>query len=96
VTLDDGSDDNTLLIDLRGPAQFSVGFEVQLVNAFRKGKEFDPRSSGNFRYGCTVLELSSIPAGTYSIRCMTFEAGKEGPFLLKCECSTGIKLNRVQ
>ncbi|KAI6235091.1 hypothetical protein M3Y95_00014500 [Aphelenchoides besseyi] len=95
IVLDDGSDDNSLLIDLRGPQQINVGFDLNLVSSHRK-KEFEPRNSGDYRSGCTVLELSGVPSGTYSLRVNTFLAGQEAPFLLKVESSCDFSLKRVQ
>ncbi|KAI6177264.1 hypothetical protein M3Y97_00888000 [Aphelenchoides bicaudatus] len=96
VKIDDGSDDNTLLIDLRAPVQFSIGFEVKLLSACRRNQTFESKSTGIFRYGCTVLELEHLPAGTYDVQVMTFQAGQEGPFILAVQCSTDFSLKRVQ
>ncbi|KAI6239086.1 Calpain, protein [Aphelenchoides fujianensis] len=95
VVLEDGSDDNALFIDLRGPQQFSVGFDVELVSSHRN-RPFESRTSGDFRPGCTVLELNSVPSGTYAVKVMTFLPGQEGPFMLKVESSCGFALKRVQ
>ncbi|CAD5221634.1 unnamed protein product [Bursaphelenchus xylophilus] len=95
LELDDGSDENTVVIDLRGPKQFHVGFEVVQISS-RRNKPFNRCTSGDFRSGCTVLELNSVPAGTYSIMPMTFNPGQEGPFLLKIQSDTGFKFKRVQ
>lgn len=96
MNIDDGSDNNGLFIDLRGPVQYSIGFEVNLVEAHRKHHKFDKRTTGTFRYGCTVMELSGIPSGTYAIQVMTFSANQEGPFILQVESTTNFKLKRVQ
>lgn len=96
MSINDGSDKNSLLIDLRAPAQFSVGFEVTLVSAYRKNSTFETRSTGVFRYGCTVLELKSIPAGVYAVQVMTFNQNQEGPFICKVESSTDFTVKRVQ
>ncbi|CAD5215688.1 unnamed protein product [Bursaphelenchus okinawaensis] len=95
LELDDGSDENTVFIDLRGPKQYSVGFEVVQVSS-RRNKTFSKCNSGDFRSGCTVLELRSVPSGVYSIMPMTFQQGQEGPFLLQVQSHTGFKLKRVQ
>jgi hypothetical protein len=95
VKIEDGSDDNALFIDLRAPAQVSIGFEVKLVSAYRK-HTFESKSTGVFRYGCTVLELESLPAGTYAVQVMTFNAGQECPFICAIQCSTDFTYKRVQ
>jgi calpain-7 len=112
VQLDDGSDDNALLVDLRGPKEFSIGFEVTLVSSTRENQQFENKNSGAFRpvifqgklmksfgisrRGYTVLQLEGLPAGVYSIRPMTFTAGQEGPFILSVKSSCNFNLKRVQ
>uniref|UniRef100_A0A0N5AV39 Calpain catalytic domain-containing protein n=1 Tax=Syphacia muris TaxID=451379 RepID=A0A0N5AV39_9BILA len=95
VSLENGSDDNAILVDLKGPKQFSVGFEITQVSSVRN-KHFGKRESGVFRPGYTVLVLSSVPAGTYNIQPMTFLQNQEGPFFLTVEASCGFTLKRVQ
>lgn len=96
MTIEDGSDDNGLFIDLKGPVSFSIGFEVRLVEAHRRQNTFEAKSTGVFRYGRTVLELNSIPSGTYAIQPMTFQPGQDGPFLIQIESTASIKCKRVQ
>ncbi|KAL3117060.1 hypothetical protein niasHT_007463 [Heterodera trifolii] len=93
---EDGSDDNALLVELRGPKEFSVGFELAPVSLIRNGRTFETKDSGPFRPGFTVLQLDELPAGTYSIRPMTFVAGQEGPFILRVDCSCKFELKRMQ
>jgi len=95
ISLEDGSDENSLLIDLRAPKEFSIGFDVAQESSPRK-KPFDRTDSGLFRPGFTFLQLSSLPAGCYSVRVMTFQKGQEGPFLIRVECSCNFTLKRVQ
>lgn len=95
VELADGSDANTLLVELKGPKQFSVGFQVAQVSSHRQ-RPFESRSSGDFRSGCTALELDSVPSGTYSVMPMTFLAGQEGPFLLRVESDCSFTVKRVR
>ncbi|VDD94009.1 unnamed protein product, partial [Enterobius vermicularis] len=95
VSLDDGSDDNSLLIELKGPKNFSIGFEVKQVSSARQ-KNFEKKDSGAFRPGYTILALESVPAGVYSIQPMTFIQGQEGPFFLTVESSCGFTMKRTQ
>jgi len=95
ILLEDGSDENSLLIDLRAPKEFSVGFDMSQESSFRQ-KCFELKDSGLFRPGFTFLQLSSVPAGCYSVRVMTFLPSQEGPFLLRVECSCDFTLRRVQ
>jgi len=46
--LEDGSDENALLVDLRGPKEFNVGFDITLVSSIRE-HQFERRNSGSFR-----------------------------------------------
>jgi regulator of RNase E activity RraB len=96
VEIADGSDQNALFVNLRGPVQFSIGFEVSLVVAHRKHNTFEKTSTNTFRYGYTVLELNGLPSGTYAIQVMTFNQGQEGPFILDVESTADFKLKRVQ
>ncbi|EYC29721.1 hypothetical protein Y032_0006g3142 [Ancylostoma ceylanicum] len=95
ISLEESSDENLILVDLKGPKQYSVGFEIQQVSSPRN-KPFERKDSGVYRPGYTVLALERVPAGVYSIRPMTFLAGQEGPFILKVEASCGFSMKRVQ
>ncbi|KAH7729909.1 calpain [Aphelenchoides avenae] len=95
ISLDNGSDENALFVDLRGPKQFSVGVDLWQVSSFRN-KPFDKKDSGAFRPGYTIMQADKVPAGTYALRPMTFLPGQEGPFILRVDCSCGFKLKRVQ
>ncbi|RCN44943.1 MIT domain protein [Ancylostoma caninum] len=95
ISLEESSDENLILVDLKGPKQYSVGFEILQVSSPRN-KPFERKDSGVYRPGYTVLALERVPAGVYSIRPMTFLAGQEGPFILKVEASCGFSMKRVQ
>uniref|UniRef100_A0A0R3RIV2 Calpain catalytic domain-containing protein n=1 Tax=Elaeophora elaphi TaxID=1147741 RepID=A0A0R3RIV2_9BILA len=96
LSLDDGSDDNDILVELKGPKQYSIGFEIKQFSSLRN-KLFERRSSGVFRSpGYTVLALEAVPAGVYNIQPMTFLQGEEGPFFLTVEASCSFKIKRIQ
>ncbi|VBB31938.1 unnamed protein product [Acanthocheilonema viteae] len=95
VSLDDGSDDNDVLIELKGPKQYNIGFEIKQFSSSRN-KPFERRSSGSFRPGYTVLALEAVPAGVYNIQPMTFQQGEEGPFFLTVEASCSFTIKRIQ
>ncbi|PIO72872.1 calpain large subunit, domain III [Teladorsagia circumcincta] len=95
ISLEESSDENHILIDLKGPKQYSVGFEVKQVSSPRN-KPLEKKNTDVFRPGYTVLALDKVPAGVYTIRVMTFEAGQEGPFILKVEASCGFSMKRIQ
>jgi calpain-7 len=40
-------------------------------------------TSGDYRRGCAVSEVSSVDAGTYTVVCSTFEPGQLGDFVLR-------------
>ncbi|KAK7109473.1 calpain-7-like [Littorina saxatilis] len=98
VKIDNNSTDNHLMIELRGPKQYSVGFEVITVseNVPNASGAFKKVTSGDFRPGFCVLQLSNISGGVYNIRCCTFRPGKEGPFFLDISCSGPYTVTKLQ
>ncbi|KAL8615723.1 hypothetical protein ACOMHN_007476 [Nucella lapillus] len=97
VKIDNSSNDNHLMIELRGPKQYSVGFEVITVseNVPNAPGAFKRTTSGDFRPGFCVLQLSNISGGAYNIRPCTFRPGKEGPFFLDLNCSGPYTVTRL-
>ncbi|XP_040819030.1 calpain-7 isoform X5 [Ochotona curzoniae] len=87
-----------LLIELRGPRQYSVGFEVVTVSwAGDPGPHgFQRKSSGDFRCGFCYLELENIPAGIFNIIPSTFLPKQEGPFFLDFNSTIPIKTTQLQ
>jgi hypothetical protein len=50
LELEDGSDDNQMVVDLRGPKEYSIGFELAIVSSKRQQTQpFEPKDSGPFR-----------------------------------------------
>ncbi|XP_076439397.1 calpain-7-like [Babylonia areolata] len=98
VKIDNTSADNHLMVELRGPKQYSVGFEVITVseNVPNAPGAFKRITSGDFRPGFCVLQLNNISGGVYNIRPCTFRPGKEGPFFLDLSCSGPYTLSRLQ
>jgi calpain-7 len=93
----DGGPSNELLVELRGPKQYSVGFDVICVVANSKDAPgyFSKHSSGAFRSGYVVSHVSQVPSGTYNIIPSTFLPGQEGPFFLTVKASCPVKLARL-
>lgn len=89
VKFDNSATDNHLMIELRGPKQYSVGFEVICVseNVPSAPGAFKKITSGDFRPGFCVLQLSNISGGVYNIRPCTFKPGQDGPFFLDISSS---------
>lgn len=98
IHLNSNSDENQLLIDLKGPKQYQVGFDVITVtinNGNAKGN-FSRKSSGPYRSGFVIMELENVPCGIYNIIPSTFLPEQEGPFFLTVQSSCPIKLTRLQ
>uniref|UniRef100_A0A2K6ETN2 Calpain 7 n=1 Tax=Propithecus coquereli TaxID=379532 RepID=A0A2K6ETN2_PROCO len=87
-----------LLVELRGPRQYSVGFEVVTVSMVGDpGPHGFPRkSSGDYRCGFCYLELENIPAGIFNIIPSTFLPKQEGPFFLDFNSIIPIKITQLQ
>nr|XP_045380825.1 calpain-7 isoform X2 [Camelus bactrianus] len=87
-----------LLIELRGPRQYSVGFEVVAVSvAGDPGPHgFQRKSSGDYRCGFCYLELETIPAGIYNIIPSTFLPKQEGPFFLDFNSIAPVRTTQLQ
>ncbi|XP_035307190.1 calpain-7 isoform X2 [Cricetulus griseus] len=87
-----------LLIELRGPRQYSVGFEVVAVSIIGDSGPhcFQRKSSGDYRCGFCYLELENIPAGIFNIIPSTFLPKQEGPFFLDFNSTVPIKTTQLQ
>nr|XP_044991975.1 calpain-7 isoform X4 [Jaculus jaculus] len=87
-----------LLIELRGPRQYSVGFEVVTVSMMGDSGPhgFQRKSSGDYRCGFCYLELENIPAGIFNIIPSTFLPKQEGPFFLDFNSTIPIKTTQLQ
>lgn len=88
---------STLLIELRAPKVYQVGFEVTTVSCAdpQVTANFVKQGSGVYRSGYSMLELENLPAGVYVIVPTTFMPGQEGPFIMDIKCSTGIKIEEI-
>ena len=98
VKIDNKSATNQILVELRGPKQYSVGFEVSTVseNVPDTAGSFKKKSSGTYRRGYVVLEIDNIPGGVYNIQVTTFYPKEEGPFFLDVSSSVPISVSRIQ
>jgi len=90
--------ENMLLIDLKGPKEYSVGFDVRTISVADQSssKYFDRVSSGSYRSGFTMLKINEVPRGTYNIIPSTFYPGQKGPYFLTVKSSCPIKLTRLR
>ncbi|XP_064907736.1 calpain-7 isoform X4 [Columba livia] len=87
-----------LLIELRGPRQYSVGFELITVSTVGDPGScgFQKKSSGDYRCGFCYLEVENIFAGVYNIIPTTFLPQQEGPFFLDFNSTTPLKVSQLQ
>ncbi|XP_038596350.1 calpain-7 isoform X3 [Tachyglossus aculeatus] len=87
-----------LLIELRGPRQYSVGFELVAVSVVGDPGSFgfQKKNSGDFRCGFCYLEVENVPAGVYNVIPSTFLPQQEGPFFLDFNSVTPIKATQLQ
>ncbi|XP_020286163.1 calpain-7-like [Pseudomyrmex gracilis] len=94
VVLESANNNNYLLIILKGPRAYQIGFDISTVilNDANAATAFKTKSSGPFRSGFVYLELEDVPAGTYQIVPSTYLPGQEGPFFLICKSSCNFKL----
>ncbi|XP_027728176.1 calpain-7 isoform X1 [Vombatus ursinus] len=87
-----------LLIELRGPRQYSVGFELVTVSVVGDpgSSSFQKKSSGDYRCGFCYLEVENVPPGIYNIIPSTFLPKQEGPFFLDFNSVIPVKVTQLQ
>ncbi|XP_062925858.1 calpain-7 isoform X3 [Mobula hypostoma] len=84
-----------LLIELRGPRQYSVGFEIVTVST-TGDNEFHKKTSGDYRCGFCYSEIERVSAGVYNIIPTTFLPHQEGPFFLDFHSTIPLKITQLQ
>ncbi|CAG9786534.1 unnamed protein product [Diatraea saccharalis] len=74
-----------VVIELKGPKQYQIGVDVRVDSLDDPSvtAPFYKESSGPYRSGFVVLQLSNLPAGKYIVTPSTFYPGQEGPFILQ-------------
>lgn len=94
IVLESANNNNYLLIILKGPKQYQIGFDINTVvlNDVNAATAFKTKTSGPFRSGFVYLELEDVPAGTYHIIPSTYIPSQEGPFFLICKSSCKLQL----
>ncbi|KAJ8943276.1 hypothetical protein NQ318_017294 [Aromia moschata] len=97
MEIDSGSNNNQLLIELKGPKQYQLGVEatIQQVNDETVTAPFRSRSSGTYRSGYVILELENIPSGVLRLIPSTFHPNQEGPFILVVKSSAPVQISRI-
>ncbi|XP_064455329.1 calpain-7-like isoform X2 [Ornithodoros turicata] len=91
-------DNNQVLITLKGPKQYQLGFDVIAVTVDDPSSPyaFSRKSSGMYKSGFTVLEMERVPAGIYNIIPSTFQPFQEGPFFLTVSSTCPFKFSRLR
>uniref|UniRef100_A0ABM5GPJ8 Calpain-7 isoform X3 n=1 Tax=Pogona vitticeps TaxID=103695 RepID=A0ABM5GPJ8_9SAUR len=87
-----------LLIELRGPRQYSVGLELVTVSTVSEPGPlgFQKKNSGDYRCGFCYLEVETAPAGVYNVIPSTFLPQQEGPFFLDFNSAAPLKVSQLQ
>ncbi|XP_014780312.1 calpain-7 [Octopus bimaculoides] len=98
INIDNHFSDNNILIELMGPKQYAVGFEIIAIseNIPNAPGAFKRKTSGDFRPGYCVLQLDNISGGIYNLMPCTFHPEKEGPFFLEVSSSSSISVAKLQ
>ncbi|KAL3201544.1 hypothetical protein MRX96_012579 [Rhipicephalus microplus] len=98
VSLQSSHDNNQMLVSLKGPKQYQIGFDIVTVTVNNPSCSdfFARKGSGMFKSGFTVLELERVPAGVYNVIPSTFKPFQEGPFFLTVSATCPIKMSRIQ
>lgn len=98
LKIDNKSTDNHVLVELRGPKTYSVGFEIVTIsdNVPNSPGSFNKKTTGEFRRGFCYLELENIPGGIYNIRPSTFYPNQEAHFFLDFSSSVPITIAIVK
>jgi len=98
LNLNSSQDDNEIIIELKGPKEYQVGFDIVTVNVNSSNSPgyFASKSSGAYRSGFVILPLENVPSGNYNIIPSTFYQNQESSFFIKVRSSCPIKLGRIQ
>lgn len=88
---------SNLVIELRGPKLYQVGFEifVHSLDDPNVTAPFVSKATGNYRSGYCVLDLNDMPAGTYHIMPSTYLPGQESPFILSVKATTNLSIEPI-
>ncbi|XP_014222841.1 calpain-7-like [Trichogramma pretiosum] len=98
LVIESSNNNNWLLIILKGPKQYQIGFEILSVvlNDPAAPGAFKSKTSGPFRSGFVYIELEDVPSGTYNVVPSTYLPGQEGPFFLTIKSSCNVQISRLQ
>ncbi|CAG0886383.1 unnamed protein product [Darwinula stevensoni] len=96
LALNPGREKAQVLIELRGPREYSIGFDllpVVIDDPQAQNTPIPRKSSGPYRSGFVVLELEDISSGSYDIIPSTFRPKEEGPFIMCVQTSCPLSLS---
>ncbi|CEF63902.1 Calpain-7 [Strongyloides ratti] len=93
IVLDDSSDKNDLVFEIKAPKQYHVCLYLYLVSLKRPThNSFETKSCDKYRNGYNVLELKDVPSGTFKIEVKTHIEKQYGPFFLSIQSSCRFKV----
>lgn len=93
IVLDDSSDKNNLVFEIKAPKQYHVSIYLYLVSLKRPThNSFETTSCDKFRNGYNVLEIKDMPSGTFKIEIKTYIEKQYGPFFLSIQSSCRFKI----
>lgn len=95
--------DSELLVEMKGPKQYQIGFDIITIDVAigsseackQSSKYFKRKQSGPYRSGYVALEVSLL-AGSYDLVPTTFRAGQESAFFLTLQSTSPVKVSKVQ
>ncbi|XP_050434316.1 calpain-7-like isoform X2 [Adelges cooleyi] len=98
LNVDGQSDTEVLQIELKAPKQYQVGIEISCVGLTDQNAtaKFKIKSSGSYRSGYVIMELTEVQSGSYEIIPSTFLPGNEGPFIMSVNASCSISINQIR
>lgn len=88
---------SNLIIELRGPKAYQVGFEIVIVSLDDPTvtASFKSKTTGSYRSGYCVLDLDAMSAGTYHIIPSTYLPGQEAPFIFNIKADTNFSVDLI-
>ncbi|VDK80441.1 unnamed protein product [Dibothriocephalus latus] len=97
VSLNNNDGDNQLLIELRGPKDFAVGFQLSVISLTATPiNQHERMSTGSYRRGYTMMELAGLAGGKYQLIVATFEPRQEGPFIINLRSLRPVEIRCIK
>ncbi|BHF63102.1 calpain 7 [Sparganum proliferum] len=97
ISLNNRDSDNQLLIEMRGPREFAVGFQLSVSSlSVAPINHQEKMSTGSYRRGYTMMELAGLAGGKYQLIVATFEPRQEGPFIISLRSLRPVEIRCMQ